>query len=82
VEQALDDDAVVGGCFSIRFEGRGWQSWLVTRLYGLFARAGLFYIVNQFPEIERAVLHGLHARRPATHPVRRMRRSVEPVGPA
>ncbi len=43
VEEALADPDVVGGCFSISFDGSGWQSRLVEALYRLFALRGFFY---------------------------------------
>jgi rSAM/selenodomain-associated transferase 2 len=43
VEGALVDESLVGGCFSIAFDGDGWQPRLVGWLYHLFSRAGFFY---------------------------------------
>lgn len=41
--RAMADPAVVGGCFSVEFDGGGWEPRLAGCLYGLFARAGFFY---------------------------------------
>jgi len=43
IEEAMADERVVGGCFSISFDGEGWQSTLVEDMYRLFAAAGYFY---------------------------------------
>lgn len=43
IRQGLADRDVVGGCFSIDFDGAGWQPRVVKALYDLFALAGFFY---------------------------------------
>lgn len=43
IRGAMADQQVLGGCFTVAFDGTDWRSRLVATLYGLFGRMGYFY---------------------------------------